>query len=56
MRIALEVGARTMVGPSPLNHFPSFQGRRRIMTERVREILSWYSSDNPGTLTNLPAC
>jgi fructose-bisphosphate aldolase, class I len=23
------------------------------MTDRVREILSWYSSDNPGTLTNL---
>ncbi len=23
------------------------------MTERVREILSWYSSDSPGTLTNL---
>src|SRR5438067_2028417 len=23
------------------------------MTERVREILSWYRSDNPGTLTNL---
>src|SRR5688572_407347 len=23
------------------------------MTERVREILSWYSSDNPGTLSNL---
>jgi class I fructose-bisphosphate aldolase len=23
------------------------------MTERVREILSWYSSDNPGTRTNL---
>ena len=23
------------------------------MTERVREILSWYASDNPGTLTNL---
>ncbi len=23
------------------------------MTERVREILSWYSSNNPGTLTNL---
>lgn len=23
------------------------------MTERVREILSWYSCDNPGTLTNL---
>ena len=23
------------------------------MSERVREILSWYSSDNPGTLTNL---
>ena len=23
------------------------------MTERVKEILSWYSSDNPGTLTNL---
>ena len=22
-------------------------------TERVRQILSWYSSDNPGTLTNL---
>ena len=23
------------------------------MTERVREILSWYKSDNPGTLTNM---
>lgn len=23
------------------------------MTERVKEILSWYGSDNPGTLTNL---
>src|SRR5215471_1738980 len=23
------------------------------MTERVREILSWYGSDNPGTLTNM---
>jgi class I fructose-bisphosphate aldolase len=23
------------------------------MTERIREILSWYRSDNPGTLTNL---
>ena len=23
------------------------------MTERVKEILSWYQSDNPGTLTNL---
>lgn len=23
------------------------------MTERVRQILSWYGSDNPGTLTNL---
>src|SRR5215510_11506880 len=23
------------------------------MKERVREILSWYGSDNPGTLTNL---
>ena len=23
------------------------------MSERVREILSWYRSDNPGTLTNL---
>jgi len=23
------------------------------MKERIREILSWYSSDNPGTLTNL---
>ncbi|MGZ5969376.1 MAG: class I fructose-bisphosphate aldolase, partial [Polyangiales bacterium] len=22
-------------------------------TDRVREILSWYNSDNPGTLTNL---
>ena len=25
------------------------------MTARVKEILSWYGSDNPGTLTNL-AC
>jgi len=24
-----------------------------MATERVREILSWYNSDNPGTLTNL---
>ena len=23
------------------------------MADRVKEILSWYSSDNPGTLTNL---
>ena len=23
------------------------------MQERIREILSWYGSDNPGTLTNL---
>jgi len=23
------------------------------MTERVREILGWYASDNPGTRTNL---
>src|SRR5215471_158346 len=23
------------------------------MTDRVKEILSWYGSDNPGTLTNL---
>ena len=23
------------------------------MTDRVKEILSWYASDNPGTLTNL---
>src|SRR5919198_2824756 len=23
------------------------------MSERVKEILSWYGSDNPGTLTNL---
>ena len=27
------------------------QGGR--MTERVREILSWYESDNPGTKTNI---
>src|SRR2546430_15301784 len=24
-----------------------------MMTARVREILGWYGSDNPGTLTNL---
>ena len=24
-----------------------------MRTERVKEILSWYGSDNPGTLTNL---
>jgi DhnA family fructose-bisphosphate aldolase class Ia len=23
------------------------------MTQRVKDILSWYGSDNPGTLTNL---
>src|SRR5438067_9745451 len=27
--------------------------RAHVMSERVREILSWYGSDNPGTLTNL---
>jgi fructose-bisphosphate aldolase, class I len=29
-----------------------FRGRMK-MTPRVREILSWYGADNPGTLTNL---
>src|SRR5712692_9974564 len=29
------------------------QGGETTMTERVREILSWYGADNPGTLTNL---
>src|SRR5579862_1659837 len=29
------------------------QAVARHMTDRVREILSWYESDNPGTLTNL---
>src|SRR5947207_2933361 len=29
------------------------RGERSTMTERVREILSWYASDNPGTLANL---
>ena len=24
-----------------------------MATQRVKEILSWYRSDNPGTLTNL---
>src|SRR5688500_9743644 len=24
-----------------------------MMTDRVREILSWYKSDNPGVLTNI---
>src|SRR5207244_13469641 len=27
--------------------------RTAMTTERVSEILSWYGSDNPGTLTNL---
>src|SRR5919202_2287989 len=27
--------------------------RSHCMSERVKEILSWYGSDNPGTLTNL---
>src|SRR5207247_3837471 len=27
--------------------------RSRVKNERVQEILSWYGSDNPGTLTNL---
>ena len=35
-------------GPEGASH-----GRGRHMTERVREILSWYGGDNPGTLTNL---
>src|SRR5579883_737977 len=29
------------------------QAVARHMTDRVREILSWYESDNPGTKTNL---
>src|SRR3990172_4748243 len=31
----------------------SQQVDRARMTDRVREILSWYESDNPGTKTNL---
>src|SRR5688500_14027413 len=27
--------------------------RNHRMSDRVKEILSWYGSDNPGTLTNL---
>src|SRR5262245_55933110 len=27
--------------------------RRRVMHDRIDEILSWYGSDNPGSLTNL---
>src|SRR5213083_2633480 len=30
-----------------------FHRRTAMATERVSEILSWYGSDNPGTLTNL---
>src|SRR5213593_1347964 len=29
------------------------RGRASAMSERVREILGWYGSDNPGTLANL---
>src|SRR5262245_20841112 len=28
-------------------------GRARVITERVAEILSWYKSDNPGTVNQL---
>ncbi len=30
-----------------------FEGGSKTMTERVREILSWYASDTPGTRTNI---
>jgi len=51
-------------GYDPRYHFQLPLGRRGAtrafnrlwrtpMTDRVREILSWYASDNPGTLTNL---
>src|SRR5206468_5182784 len=32
---------------------PTGAEEESAMTERVREILSWYASDNPGTLTHL---
>src|SRR5262245_39514098 len=45
---------RTAIGPA------SLAGRLAVRStkednpmSRVREILSWYGSDNPGTLTNL---
>jgi class I fructose-bisphosphate aldolase len=31
----------------------TFRRNKTMTTQRVREILSWYGSDNPGTLTNL---
>jgi class I fructose-bisphosphate aldolase len=41
-----------LISLEELLNFLSLQGALH-MTPRVREILSWYGADNPGTLTNL---
>jgi class I fructose-bisphosphate aldolase len=47
-----EALART--GPISAHTHPRLrEGKAEAMTERVREILSWYGSDNPGTRANL---
>src|SRR5262249_37022477 len=39
--------------PRPAALSRPYRRRGRAMSDRVREILSWYGSDSPGTLTNL---
>src|SRR5205814_311664 len=41
--------ATAATGNEPIH----LRGELSTMSERVREILSWYGSDNPGTLANL---
>src|SRR5665647_248851 len=46
-----------LAGYTPLGRRGATRAFNRLwrapMTDRVREILSWYASDNPGTLANL---
>jgi class I fructose-bisphosphate aldolase len=44
---------KNLIRPETANRFIDHYFRRNTMSHRVKEILSWYGSDNPGALTNL---
>src|SRR6476646_10375295 len=59
---AAEEGARLGEGRAWVRRRPALSAcpnleppleRPMAVTDRVKQILSWYSSDNPGTVTNL---
>src|SRR5919198_3021357 len=51
-RIYIPPLARPTPSPRHLSRRPGALMETKI-TDRVKQILSWYSSENPGTLTNL---